>query len=94
MENEKQIIPGSAEDPDNPQRVLSRLGERNVSTSSQGKIVYIPWDRTKFVCPNHRVIMTINMSDSSYRGKSNKMEEYTCDCGIIYVRTKDQRKLK
>lgn len=93
MENEKQITIGSLEDPDNPQRVLSRLREFPTNTVAS-KIIYIPWDRTKFVCPNHKIRMTINMSDSGIRDKNNKMAEFKCDCGVTYIRTKDQRKLQ
>lgn len=94
MQDEVKIIkPGSPEDPDNPQRILSRLGKDD-NFSNNGKIKYIPWDRTKFTCPNHRITMVINMSDSGIRNKSNQMEEFQCDCGIIYIRTKDQRKLQ
>lgn len=91
MPNEKVIAPGSPNDPDNPAIILGRLGEDR--RTSYNQIVYIPWDRTKFVCPNHSVRMTIVMADSPQRNKSHQMSEHTCVCGIIYIRTKDKNKL-
>lgn len=92
MQNESEIKPGSPNDPDNPARVLGRLGEDR-QNQFYNKIKYIPWDRTKFTCPNHNIKMTIVMADSSIRGKAYQMEDYKCDCGIIYIRTKDKNKL-
>lgn len=93
MENEKQIIPGSLEDPDNPQRALSSLQRKQIPSNIRGKVIYIPWDRTKFVCQFHKVKMTVNMSDNAIRDKGNKMAEFECDCGVIYIRTQDMNKV-
>lgn len=91
MPEEVIIKPGSPNDPDNPSSVLARLGEDRNNLIN--KIKYIPWDRTKFVCPNHKVRMVIVMADSGIRNKANQMEEYNCICGVIYIRTKDRNKL-
>jgi len=93
MENENQIEIGSLEDPDNPQRALSNLQRRQVPSSIKGKIIYIPYDRSKFVCPFHRLKTTINMSDNAIRDKGNKMVEHECDCGTLYIRTQDLSKV-
>lgn len=93
MQNEKEIEIGSAEDPDNPAKALSKLRNINAPSNVRGKIIYIPWERTKILCPYHRIRTLINMADSAQRDKNNKMIEYECDCGVIYIRTKDINKV-
>jgi hypothetical protein len=85
--NDPEIIPGSPNDPDNPQKALAALQKRIKASSVRGTVEKIPRDRTKFVCPNHPVKMVINMSDSSQRSKENKMEEFECSCGVTYIKS-------
>lgn len=93
MQDENEIEIGSPNDPDNPQRALSQLQGRQVPSNIRGKLIYIPYERTKFLCPYHRVKTTVNMSDNPMRDKGNKMVEYECSCGVTYIRTQDSRKI-
>lgn len=91
MQEEIQI--GSENDPDNPREALSSLSKREIPETFRGKIIYIPFERTKFVCPFHKMKTLINMADNPSREKSNKMVEFECQCGTIYIRTQDSRKV-
>lgn len=93
MENENQITTDSANEPDYPRKALAALQRKQVPSNVRGKTIYIPWERTKFVCQFHKVRMTINMSDNSIRDKTHKMDEFECDCGVIYIRTQDMNKV-
>jgi hypothetical protein len=85
MPNEE-IKPGSPDDPDNATKAVAKLQSRVRASSVRGTIKKIPRDRTKFICPNHPVRMLINMSDSNQRDRHNKMEEFECSCGVIYIK--------
>jgi hypothetical protein len=74
------------DDPDNPARVLATLKNRVRASNVRGKIVYIPKDRTKFLCPNHSIRTVIELIDSNLRFKQNKFDEFECSCGTIYIK--------
>lgn len=93
MQDEKEIEIGSEEDPDNPRRALSSIAKRQIPQTTRGKIIHIPYERTKFVCPFHKMRTTVNMSDNPIRDKANKMIEFECFCGTIYIRTQDLKKV-
>lgn len=93
MQPEKEIIIGSEDDPDNPRHALSNLNKRQIPKTQRGKIIYIPFERTKILCPFHKMRTLINMADSPVRERSNKMIEFECSCGTNYIRTQDLNKV-
>jgi hypothetical protein len=45
-----------------------------------GKIQIVPADTNKFRCPNHKMRTIISMD--------NRIDEYECECGVIYRKKK------
>lgn len=66
--------------------LLSKLKENRRAASVRGKIVTIPKELTRFVCPNHPTKTIIDMHESGQRKENNKMTEFECTCGTIYIK--------
>lgn len=66
--------------------LLSKLKNRVKAASVRGKIVTIPREQIRFVCPNHTMKTVIDLHESGQRKEENKMIEFTCDCGTIYMK--------
>lgn len=66
--------------------LLSKLKDRISTATVGGRIIKVPRDKVRFVCPNHKMKVVIDMSENSQRKEENKMEEFQCDCGTIYIK--------
>lgn len=65
--------------------LLSKLKTKVRTSVVGGKIVFVPRDKTRFVCVNCKMKTVISMHESGQRKEENKMDEVTCDgCGTIY----------